>query len=117
MACLFSIAQCRHNGRIGGVLNLFFLCGVVSRLCSPCVVLTRATRSLEPGKIVILLQGRYAGHKAVIVKSHEAGTKERKYPHLVVAGIDVSRCPVLCALPHTRVWLTHRPARSATRSS
>lgn len=29
--------------------------------------------------------------KAVIVKCHEAGTKDRKYPHLVVAGVDVSR--------------------------
>lgn len=56
-------------------------------------VLTRALpRSLEPGKIVILLQGRFAGHKAVVVKCHEAGTKERKYPHIVVAGVDVSLC-------------------------
>merc|ERR1712013_340658 len=43
---------------------------------------------LEPGKIVILLQGRYAGHKAVIVKVSDNGTKERPYPHLVVAGVD-----------------------------
>ncbi len=44
--------------------------------------------SLEVGKIVILLNGRYAGHKAVIVKAVEGGTKERPYPHLVVAGVD-----------------------------
>lgn len=43
--------------------------------------------SLEPGKIVILLHGRFAGHKAVIVKVHES-TKDRKYPHLIVAGVD-----------------------------
>lgn len=44
-------------------------------------------RSLEVGKIVILLNGRYAGHKAVIVKAIES-SKERPYPHLVVAGVD-----------------------------
>ncbi len=44
--------------------------------------------SLEKGKIVILLNGRYAGHKAVIVRANEAGTKDRPYPHLVVAGVD-----------------------------
>lgn len=44
--------------------------------------------SLEKGKIVILLNGRYAGHKAVIVRANESGTKDRPYPHLVVAGVD-----------------------------
>lgn len=44
--------------------------------------------SLKPGKIVIVLQGRYAGRKAVIVKNFDDGTPERKYPHAVLAGID-----------------------------
>lgn len=35
-----------------------------------------------------MLQGRFAGHKAVVVKSFDKGTKERPYPHLIVAGID-----------------------------
>merc|ERR1712053_59228 len=43
---------------------------------------------LKPGKIVIVLQGRYAGRKAVIVKNFDEGTEERKYPHAVLAGID-----------------------------
>merc|ERR1719197_711523 len=45
-------------------------------------------KCLEPGKIVIITSGRFAGHKAVIVKVRESGTKERPYPHLVVAGVD-----------------------------
>lgn len=40
------------------------------------------------GRVVILLQGRHAGKKAVIVKSIDDGTKERKFGHCLVAGID-----------------------------
>jgi hypothetical protein len=36
---------------------------------------------------VVLLQGRYAGRKAVIVKNFDDGTKERPYAHAIVAGI------------------------------
>lgn len=42
---------------------------------------------LKPNKVVVLLQGRFAGRKAVIVKSFEDGTKERPYGHALVAGI------------------------------
>ncbi len=45
-------------------------------------------RSLSPGKVVILLNGRHAGTKAVIVQSHEKGSATRKYPFAVVAGIS-----------------------------
>ncbi|TPX63544.1 hypothetical protein SpCBS45565_g06530 [Spizellomyces sp. 'palustris'] len=38
--------------------------------------------------VVLVLQGRYAGKKAVIVKSFDEGTKERPYPHAIVAGIE-----------------------------
>ncbi|KAJ2715132.1 60S ribosomal protein L27B [Coemansia spiralis] len=43
---------------------------------------------LRGGKVVIVLQGRYAGKKAVIVKSFDEGTQERPYPHAIVAGIE-----------------------------
>merc|ERR1712232_451719 len=43
---------------------------------------------LESGKIVILLQGRFAGHKAVIVRAYPSGTKKRPFPHAMVAGVD-----------------------------
>ena len=45
---------------------------------------------LKTGKVVVLLNGRYAGKKAVIVKSFD-GTKTRHYGHCLVAG--VRRCP------------------------
>ncbi|GAB2222838.1 hypothetical protein Droror1_Dr00016966 [Drosera rotundifolia] len=42
---------------------------------------------LKPSKAVILLQGRYAGRKAVIVKSFDDGTNDRRYGQCLVAGI------------------------------
>ncbi|KAL6059547.1 60S ribosomal protein L27B [Balamuthia mandrillaris] len=43
---------------------------------------------LKPGKVVILLNGRYAGKKALIVDVNEDGSKDRPYGHAIVAGID-----------------------------
>lgn len=43
---------------------------------------------LKPNKAVILLQGRFAGRKAVIVRSFEEGTRDRPYGHCLVAGIS-----------------------------
>ncbi|KAE8803733.1 60S ribosomal protein L27-3 [Hordeum vulgare] len=43
---------------------------------------------LKPGKAVILLQGRYAGKKAVIMHVFEEGTRDRPYWHCLVAVLD-----------------------------
>jgi len=43
---------------------------------------------LKSGKIVIILNGKYAGRKAVITKCYEEGTKQRPYGHAIVVGID-----------------------------
>lgn len=43
---------------------------------------------LQPQKVVILLTGRYAGKKAVIVRSYDEGTSGRKYGHAVVCGLS-----------------------------
>ncbi|KAM7499899.1 hypothetical protein LguiA_024313 [Lonicera macranthoides] len=42
---------------------------------------------LKPNKAVIVLNGRYAGKKAVIVRSFDEGTRDRPYGHCLVAGI------------------------------
>ncbi|WRX08519.1 Large ribosomal subunit protein eL27 - like 1 [Theobroma cacao] len=42
---------------------------------------------LKPNKAVIVLQGRYAGRKGVIVKSFDDGTRDRPYGHCLVAGL------------------------------
>ncbi|KAE8792708.1 60S ribosomal protein L27-3 [Hordeum vulgare] len=41
---------------------------------------------LKLGKAVILLQGRYTGKKAVIVRVFEEVTRDRPYGHCLVAG-------------------------------
>lgn len=43
--------------------------------------------SIKSGKVVILLAGRYAGRKAVVVKAYDEGSDERKFGHAMVAGI------------------------------
>ncbi|XP_065857183.1 large ribosomal subunit protein eL27 [Euphorbia lathyris] len=43
---------------------------------------------LKPNKAVILLQGRFAGRKAVIVRNFDDGTRDRPYGHCLVAGIS-----------------------------
>jgi len=37
---------------------------------------------------VIVLNGRFAGRKAVVLRTYETGTKERKFGHALVAGIE-----------------------------
>ncbi len=43
---------------------------------------------LKSGKVVIMLAGRYAGRKAIVVKAFDEGNQDRKFGHCLVAGID-----------------------------
>ncbi len=45
---------------------------------------------IKPGKVVLVLAGRYAGKKAIVVKTFDEGTKERAFGHCLVAGIERS---------------------------
>ncbi len=54
-----------------------------------------------------MLNGRYAGRKAIIAKNHEEGGNGRKYGHVVVIGID--RAPL-------KVTKTMGPKKIAKRS-
>jgi len=53
---------------------------------------------LKDGKIVVCLQGRYAGKKAVILKTNDEGNKERPYGHCVVAGVAKAPLPITKAM-------------------
>merc|ERR1712228_1030318 len=46
---------------------------------------------MKKGRVVILLAGRQAGKKAIIIKQNDEGKKGRKFPHALVAGVE--RCP------------------------
>lgn len=43
---------------------------------------------LQPGKVVVVLSGRFAGKKAVIVRNHDDGTSSRPYGHALVVGLQ-----------------------------
>ncbi|XP_076955155.1 large ribosomal subunit protein eL27x-like [Bidens hawaiensis] len=43
---------------------------------------------LKPNKAVVVLNGRFAGRKAVIVRQFDDGTRDRPYGHCLVAGIS-----------------------------
>ena len=43
---------------------------------------------LKPGRVVIMLTGRFAGKRAVILKVYYEGSKSRKFGHCLVAGIE-----------------------------
>ena len=47
---------------------------------------------IKSGKVVLVLSGRYAGKKAVIVKNYDEGTADKPFGHALVAGI--SRYPL-----------------------
>ncbi|KAK8724583.1 hypothetical protein OTU49_011161 [Cherax quadricarinatus] len=42
----------------------------------------------KPGRVVILLTGKQAGKKAIVIKSNDDGTQDRPYEHALVAGIE-----------------------------
>lgn len=54
---------------------------------------------VQPGKVVVLLSGRYAGKKAVIVKNNDDGAAGRSYGHAIVAGLAREPRKVGCANP------------------
>ncbi|XP_052762486.1 60S ribosomal protein L27-like [Mya arenaria] len=43
---------------------------------------------MKSGKVVLVLGGRFAGRKAVIVKNYDDGTSDKPYGHALVAGIE-----------------------------
>lgn len=42
----------------------------------------------KPGKVAVVLAGRQAGKKVVVIQQRDEGTKERPFPHAIVAGIE-----------------------------
>lgn len=43
---------------------------------------------IKPGKVCLVLNGRNAGRKAVIIKNQDDGTGDRPYGHALVVGIS-----------------------------
>ena len=63
----------------------------------------KTTKFLKPGKVVVMLKGRMAGKKAVIVKSSDDGTPDRPYGHCIVAGIMKYPLKITKSMPEKKI--------------
>merc|ERR1712072_450524 len=61
---------------------------------------------IKTGRITILTGGRYAGKKALVVKTFDEGTKARPFPHCLVAG--VAKAPLKVTKNHGKKKLQKR---------
>nr|AAR99074.1 ribosomal protein L27 [Pectinaria gouldii] len=43
---------------------------------------------VKPDRVALVLNGRHAGKKVVVMKIYDSGTSERPYAHAFVVGID-----------------------------
>merc|ERR1712019_250357 len=43
---------------------------------------------IKPGRVVVILGGRYAGKKGIVVKTFDEGSRARNFGHCLVAGVD-----------------------------
>lgn len=52
-----------------------------------CIV-DKMGKIMKSGKVVLVLNGRYAGRKAIILKTLDDGTQDKQFGQALVAGID-----------------------------
>ena len=60
-------------------------------------------KCLKPGKVVVILSGKYAGKKAVIVKVNENANDKHKFPHAVVVGVERPPRKVVQAMDEKKI--------------
>ncbi|XP_040329017.1 60S ribosomal protein L27-like [Herpailurus yagouaroundi] len=58
---------------------------------------------LKPGKVVLVLAGRYSGRQAAIGKNIDDGTSDCPYSHALVAGIDLYPRKVAAAMGKKKI--------------
>ena len=58
---------------------------------------------MKPGRVVILLAGRRAGKKAVIVKNFDEGKKGKTFAHALVAGVERAPLKVAKRMSKTKI--------------
>eukprot|EP00931_Biecheleriopsis_adriatica_P032840 TRINITY_DN1910_c0_g1_i6.p2 TRINITY_DN1910_c0_g1~~TRINITY_DN1910_c0_g1_i6.p2 ORF type:complete len:148 (-),score=43.44 TRINITY_DN1910_c0_g1_i6:57-500(-) len=61
---------------------------------------------IKAGRVVVMLQGRYAGKKAIVVKTFDDGSKSRPFGHCLVAGVD--RAPLKVTRRMSKKKITKR---------
>merc|ERR1712018_1081801 len=73
--------------------------------CNLCKTGLTMGKIMKSGKVVLLLSGRYAGRKAVIVKSYDDGTGDRQYGHALVIGMERYPRPVTKNMSKTKPFI------------
>lgn len=58
---------------------------------------------IKAGKVVIVLAGRHAGKKAVVVKTFDDGTSDKRFSHCLVAGLATNARKVTKAMDKKKV--------------
>ena len=82
--------------------------GCLCRACwCPRLSADEFVLDVQPQKVVIILTGRYAGKKAVIVKNFDDGTQQRKYGHALVCVLSKEPRKV-SLLPYSRLQTAQR---------
>lgn len=51
-------------------------------------IIEKMAKFIKSGKVAIVVRGRYAGKKVVIVKPQDEGTKAHPFPHAIVVGVE-----------------------------
>merc|ERR1712137_859302 len=58
---------------------------------------------IKTGRVVVLLNGRFAGRKAIVVKAFDEGSKARPFGHALVAGVDKPPLKVTKAMSKKKI--------------
>lgn len=59
-------------------------------------------RFLKPGRVALILSGRFAGKKAVVVRAYDEGTKDRPFGHCLVVGVEKPPLRISKKMPEKR---------------
>lgn len=68
-----------------------------------CVAFLEICHSLKTGKVVVILAGRHAGKKAIVVKTNDEGGQGREFGHCLVAGIERYPLPVTKSMSQKKI--------------
>merc|ERR1712194_35156 len=58
---------------------------------------------IKAGRVVVLLQGRYAGKKAIVAKVFDDGSRARPFGHCLVASVDKAPLKVTSRMSKKKV--------------
>ena len=83
----FGSCRCGNNGQVLEGESCAALKLSNAPLCLGQAPKLTPKSAVQPGKVVIVLQGRHAGKKAIIVRNYDDGTSGRRYGHALVCGL------------------------------